>query len=162
MAILLKFKLAFFLGYKSLNYRHFTVNVLMVTPDTLMRNHKHFYYLMLNQIFPGLSTKIFRICTSSMKITIWIPVADLSLDQACIYHLQSHHKIEYTVQNSTNGLLVIDVCSREILNRDVIFTNSGERKEWNRIKFISNHGPSRGSITIITNKYKLFKNACHL
>ena len=29
-------------------------------------------------------------------------VADFSLDQACIYHLQSHHKIEYTAQNNTN------------------------------------------------------------
>ena len=31
-----------------------------------------------------------------MKISIRIPVADLSLDQACIYHLRAHHKIEYT------------------------------------------------------------------
>ena len=37
-----------------------------------------------------------------MKITIWIQVADLSLDQACIYHLQAHHKIEYTAQDNTS------------------------------------------------------------
>ena len=49
---------------------------------------------MLNQIFPGLSTKIFRILHKHDKITIWIPVADLNLDQGCIYHLQAHHKIE--------------------------------------------------------------------
>ena len=36
-----------------------------------------------------------------MKITIWIPAADLSLEQACIYH-RAHHKIEYTAQNNTN------------------------------------------------------------
>ena len=29
-----------------------------------------FYYLMLNHIFPGLSTKIFSYCTSMMKVTI--------------------------------------------------------------------------------------------
>ena len=49
---------------------------------------------MLNQIFPGLSTKIFHILHKLDKITIWIPVADLSPDQACIYHLRAHHKIE--------------------------------------------------------------------
>ena len=58
---------------------------------------------MLNQIFPGLCIKIFfAYCTSSMKITIRIPVTDLSLDQPCIYHLQAHHKIEYTAKNNTN------------------------------------------------------------
>ena len=57
---------------------------------------------MLNQIFPGLSTKIFCILHKLDKITIWIQVADLSLYQACIYHLRAHHKIEYTAQNNTN------------------------------------------------------------
>ena len=37
-----------------------------------------------------------------MKITIWIPVNDLSLNQTCIYHLREHHKIEYTAQNNMN------------------------------------------------------------
>ena len=32
-----------------------------------------------------------------MKITIWIPVADLSLDQA----FEHNHEIEYTAQNNT-------------------------------------------------------------
>ena len=35
-----------------------------------------------------------------MKVSIRIPVADLSLDQACIYHLRAHHKIEYTAQTT--------------------------------------------------------------
>ena len=57
---------------------------------------------MLHQIFPELSTKIFRILHKLNEVTIRIPVADLSLDQACIYHLRTHHKIEYTAQNNTN------------------------------------------------------------
>ena len=43
---------------------------------------------MLNQIFPGLSTKIFHLLHKLDEITIWIPVADLGLDRACIYHLR--------------------------------------------------------------------------
>ena len=35
-----------------------------------------------------------------MKITTRIPIADLSLDQACIYHLLAYHKIEYTAQTT--------------------------------------------------------------
>ena len=62
----------------------------------------HFYYLMLNQIFRDFPPRFFAYCTSSMKITIWIPVADLSLDQACLYHIRAHHKIEYKAQNDTN------------------------------------------------------------
>ena len=46
-----------------------------------------FYYLMLNQIFPGRSTKIFRILHKNDEKNICIPVADLSLDHACIYHI---------------------------------------------------------------------------
>ena len=48
------------------------------------------------------TSRFFAYCTSSMKITIWIPVANLSLDQACIYHLRAHHRIEFSAQNNTN------------------------------------------------------------
>ena len=41
-----------------------------------------FYYLMLNQIFRDVPPRFFAYCTSSMKITIWIPLAKLSFDQA--------------------------------------------------------------------------------
>ena len=57
---------------------------------------------MLNQIFLGLSTKIFRILHKLDENNLLNTVADLSLDQACIYHLRAHHKIEYTAQNNTN------------------------------------------------------------
>ena len=61
-----------------------------------------FYHLVLNQIFSGLSNKIFHILHKLDEITNRIPVADLSLDQACIYHLRAHHKIDYTAQNNKN------------------------------------------------------------
>ena len=57
---------------------------------------------MLNQIFPGLSAKIFRILDNLDENNHLNSVADLSLDQANIYHLRAHHKIEYTAQNNTN------------------------------------------------------------
>ena len=57
---------------------------------------------MLNQIFPGLSTKIFRISYKLDENNHLNSIADLSLDQACINHLRAHHKIEYTAQNNTN------------------------------------------------------------
>ena len=59
-------------------------------------------YLMLSKIFPEFSTNIFRILHKMMNITIWIQVANHSLDQACIYHLRAHHIFEYTAQNNTN------------------------------------------------------------
>ena len=55
------------------------------------------------KFFWDLPPRFFADCTSSMKITIRIPVADLSLDQACIYQLRAHHKIEYKAHNNTNS-----------------------------------------------------------
>ena len=72
------------------------------TTNDAIKIFYHFYYLMLKQIFRDFLPKFFAHCTSSMKITIRIPVADLSLDQACIYHIRAHRKIEYTAQNNTN------------------------------------------------------------
>ena len=48
------------------------------------------------RFFRDFPPKFFAYCTSLMKITIRIPVAYLSLEQACIYHLRAYHKIEYT------------------------------------------------------------------
>ena len=64
------------------------------------KNDKWCYYIFLSFFISWCFTRFFRdfpprfftYCTSSMKITIWIPVADLSLDQACIYHLRAHQK----------------------------------------------------------------------
>ena len=57
---------------------------------------------MLNQIFPGLSAKIFPILHKLDENNHLNSSCDLSLDQAWIYHLSAHHKIEYTAQNNTN------------------------------------------------------------
>ena len=55
------------------------------TTNDAIKFSYHFYYLMLNQIFPGLSTKIFRILHKLDENNHLIPVAHLSLDQAYMY-----------------------------------------------------------------------------
>ena len=66
---------------------------------------KFSYHFLLSDAQPEFSDTFhqdfFAHCTCSMKITIRIPVADLSLDQAYVYHLRAYHKIEYTAQNNT-------------------------------------------------------------
>ena len=68
-----------------------------------------FYYLMLNQIFPGLSTKIFRILhkldennhlNSSCQSQSW---SGLFISPSS----GAHHKIEFTAQNNTNFYMFI-------------------------------------------------------
>ena len=58
---------------------------------------------MLNQIFRDFPPRFFAYCTSSMKITIRIPVAYLSLDQACIY-ITFEHIIKLNTQPKTTRI----------------------------------------------------------
>ena len=89
-----------------------------------------FYYLMLNQIFPRLSTKIFRILhkldennhlNSSCRFQSWSGLYIYN------YHLRAHHKIEYTAQNNTNFYTFISASGT---------TSSGKKQIWQKEKIL--------------------------
>ena len=137
------------------------------TNDAIKFSYHFFIIWCSTRFFRDLPPRFFAYYTNSMKIAIWIPVADLSLNQACIYHLRAHHKIEYTAQNNTNFYMFIYASSTPssrkeyIWQKETIFwphiytLNVGTRKRLHDIPRFSTLFLGQEILIIIYRTYKI-------